>query len=583
MNKFFLRIGLIPVMAFAMMGIKAQTPAFPGAEGHGRYTTGGRGGAVYHVTNLNDSGTGSLRWALGKSGTKTIVFDVSGTIHLQSDLKTGKDNLTIAGQTSPGGICIADYPVVINSNNVIIRFLRFRPGDVNGSEPDGLGGTDKKNIMIDHCSVSWSVDEGLSVYGMENSTVQWCIVSEALRNSIHGKGQHGYGGNWGGKRASYHHNLIAHCESRVPRLGPRYTTQSEELVDIRNNVFYNWRGNGCYGGEAQKINIVNNYYKPGPATRYKTSETSEIRYRIASIGVRTTEYVTKYKEYAPTLHIWGKYFIDGNTVDGNEEVSNDNWTKGVYAQQTGKDVDGLWTQTTRDTIRLNEPLEMGYVTTHTAEKAYEKVLAYAGCSLYRDAVDERAVSDTRNNTATYRGVTDSDSGYPGYINTPSDTKPAGATADWTAWPELPADESVDLTDSDNDGIPDAWETAHGLDPNDSADGKQVNAEGYTHLEVYLNSLVEEIIAAQNQDGEVGFEEHVLSEVSSKAVVYADKGILYVENLQEGAKIEVYALTGTPVIMDRASSDNAFFILPTGIYITKIISAGSAESFKVWVD
>lgn len=212
--------------------------SFPGAEGHGRYTTGGRGGKVYHVTSLEDDGSqGTLRWALKQNGPKTIVFDVAGTIHLKSELRTGKDHLTIAGQTSPGGICLADYGFSINSNNVIIRFLRFRPGEASGKEPDGLGGCDKKDIMVDHCSVSWSVDECLSVYGMENSTVQWCIGSEALRKATHVKGAHGYGGNWGGHKASYHHNLIAHCESRVPRLGPRPSTLAlGECVDIRNNV-----------------------------------------------------------------------------------------------------------------------------------------------------------------------------------------------------------------------------------------------------------------------------------------------------------------------------------------------------------
>ena len=198
------------------------------------------------MTSLEDDGSqGTLRWALKQNGPKTIVFDVAGTIRLKSELRTGKDNLTLAGQTSPGGICLADYGFSINSNNVIIRFLRFRPGEDSGKEPDGLGGSDKKDIMIDHCSVSWSVDECLSVYGMENSTVQWCIASEALRKATHVKGAHGYGGNWGGHKASYHHNLIAHCESRVPRLGPRPSTLAlGECVDIRNNVFYNWAGNG---------------------------------------------------------------------------------------------------------------------------------------------------------------------------------------------------------------------------------------------------------------------------------------------------------------------------------------------------
>lgn len=253
-----------------------QLLAFPGAEGHGRSTTGGRGGSVYHVTTLEDNPTnpqkGSFRWALIQKGARTIVFDVAGTIKLKAQLKTTNDNLTIAGQTSPGGICIADYDFVINSNNVIIRFMRFRPGNVN-LDSDGLGGMDKKNIIVDHCSISWCTDECLSVYGMENSTVQWCLAAQALRDTPSKDKPHGFGGNWGGHYASYHHNMIAHCESRVPRLGPRPTTLAlTECVDIRNNVFYNWAGEGCYGGEDQHVNLVNNYYKPGPATDKASSK-----------------------------------------------------------------------------------------------------------------------------------------------------------------------------------------------------------------------------------------------------------------------------------------------------------------------
>ena len=239
--------------------------AFPGAQGHGRNTTGGRGGKIYHVTSLEDDGSvGTLRHALEQTGARTVVFDVSGTIHLKSTLNTRNANLTIAGQTSPGGICIADYPFVINSDNVIVRFLRFRLGiksedDNSGKaiDADALGGSDRKNVIVDHCSVSWSTDECLSVYGMQNSTVQWCMAYQALRTTSAKDGNHGYGGNWGGRYASYHHNIIAHCESRVPRLGPRYTTlaiEDGEYVDIRNNVYYNWNGQGCYGGEAQKAN-----------------------------------------------------------------------------------------------------------------------------------------------------------------------------------------------------------------------------------------------------------------------------------------------------------------------------------------
>lgn len=493
-------IKFIVLLVFLGMGVAAlwaqPTPAFPGAEGHGRYTSGGRGGKVIRVTNLQDNAagaaviTGSLRWALAdKSPAKTIVFDVSGTIHLKQQLKTERDNVTIAGQTAPGdGICIADYPFVLNSNNLIIRFLRFRVGDASGSEPDGIGGMDKKNIMIDHCSVSWSVDECLAVYGMENMTMQWCLGSEALRVATHAKGTHGYGAIWGGNKASFHHNLIAHCESRVPRLGPRPATQMSEYVDIRNNVFYNWAGEGCYGAEGMKVNIVNNYYKPGPATQ---KASANVKHRILKVDVRTTEYVTKYPSFAPAKHLWGKFYVDGNTVEGNPEVTGDNWTKGVYAQQSNSSkVDNLWTKTTQDTIRLSDPLETGYVTTHTAGLAYERVLEYVGCCLSRDEVDQRIINDVRNGTATYTASGNKQ----GYINTPFDTKPEGASDDWSPWPVLASRSPA--PDNNADGIPDGWLEANYPDKK----ANDLNGEGYTYLEVYLNSLVEEITGKQYEGG-----------------------------------------------------------------------------------
>ena len=467
--------------------------AFPGAEGHGRYTTGGRGGKVYHVTSLEDDGShGTLRWALKQNGPKTIVFDVAGTIRLKSELRTGRDNLTIAGQTSPGGICLADYGFSINSNNVIIRFLRFRPGEASGKEPDGLGGCDKKDIMVDHCSISWSVDECLSVYGMENSTVQWCIASEALRKATHVKGAHGYGGNWGGHKASYHHNLIAHCESRVPRLGPRPSTLAlGECVDIRNNVFYNWAGNGCYGGEGMCVNIVNNYYKPGPAT----PKNSPVRYRIAAIGVRIKKYCMNAdgtpNAWKPMEHVWGKFYVDGNIIEGNEEVTQDNWTKGFYGQINNASCDNTFTKKVKKEMRLSEPLDAGIITTHSAKQAYELVLDQAGCSRQRDAIDIRVIEETRNGTATYIGsVTKGAESVPGLIDLPADVKPEGATSPWPTLSDggITADE---LRDTDGDGIPDVWEAAHGLNPKDVSDGiaTTLSKEGYTNLEVYLNGLV----------------------------------------------------------------------------------------------
>lgn len=473
-----------------------KLPAFPGAEGFGRYVTGGRGGAVYHVTNLEDSGEGSLRWALAQKGTKTIVFDVSGTIHLKSPLSVSLGNVTIAGQTAPGdGICVADYPFTVNASNVIIRFMRFRLGDKYGDhEGDGLGGLDQKDLMIDHCSVSWSVDECLSFCGCSNTTVQWCISSQSMYQSQHAKGNHGYGGNWGGSGISYHHNLVIHHNSRTPRLGPRYTTQLDERMDMRNNVIYNWGGNGCYGGEAMTVNIVNNYYKPGPATLKRNTN---IQKRIAAVGVRTKDYVNRYTDYKPTLHVWGDYYVNGNVNTHYSSVTSDNWTNGMYNQIDASGNDGTYTATTKDTIKLAEPMDFMYVTTHDAATAYEKVLKYVGASLSRDWVDTLMVYDARYGKASRTGA--GNSGQPGIINTPSDNKPAGAGADWSAWPTLAGKPCP--TDTDRDGMPDEWEKANGLNANDASDRNAKNEEGYTMLEVYMNSLVAHIMEGGLEDGE----------------------------------------------------------------------------------
>lgn len=476
---------------------KELTPAFPGAEGFGRYVTGGRGGAVYHVTNLNDSGEGSLRWAIGQNGTRTIVFDISGTIRLKSSLNIKGGNLTIAGQTAPGdGICVADYPVSIQANNVIIRYMRFRLGNrhvtENGADGwDGLGAMDQQDIIVDHCSVSWSIDECLSVYGVKNATVQWCISSQSLQDAGHSKGSHGYGGNWGGSGITYHHNLMAHHESRMPRLGPRYTTQLDERMDMRNNVFYNWAGNGCYGGEAMNVNIVNNYYKPGPGTAQISSTKQR---RIAGIGIRTTQYVTNYTAYKPTEHVWGKFYVSGNVNSKFADVTGDNWTYGIYNQISNSSNDDLYTEVTKDTIKLDKPIGFVRVTTHPAGEAYRRVLSYAGCSKVRDAVDQLIVSDTQNGKATYTGA----GNHLGIIDSQEDNRPSDAASDWNAWPTLAGDTAP--ADTDGDGMPDTWEIANGLNPNDATDGTVAGADGYTNLENYMNSLVAGITEGQTAGG-----------------------------------------------------------------------------------
>ena len=528
-------------------------PAFPGAEGFGRYTTGGRGGAVYHVTKLDDDGSeGTFRWACNKSGTRTIVFDVSGTIYLKSTLQLKRGYVTIAGQTAPGdGICIADYPFEISSDNVIIRFMRFRLGNrhVDKHEGDGLGGMDRKNIIVDHCSISWSIDECLSVYGSKNITLQWNIVSQSLKNSGHSKGAHGYGGNWGGSGASYHHNLLAHHDSRVPRLGPRPGTQTDERMDLRNNVMYNWGGNGCYGGEGMNVNIAYNYYKPGPTTlKIKKAR----QYRLAAPGIRTVDYClnkssiasyyktatgvsvtdkdvsgssdgtnnyvtikgTKYlidmatnkidvngkqmtvawNDWKPMLHVWGKFYVEGNYNPNFADMNKNNFKYGLSDQidKSGNDK----TYPGDDVIRLTAPMTFEGVTTHTAQDAYDRVLAYAGASLHRDWVDEQMVNDTKNGVAAATGSGNTG----GIINSQDDNKPAGAGSDWSAWPNLVTDTSINVTDTDGDGIPDYWEDANGLDKNNKADGNQTDVEGYTNLERYMNSLVADIMTKENEGG-----------------------------------------------------------------------------------
>lgn len=544
----------------ATRSVSAQElqPAFPGAEGFGRYVTGGRGGNVFHVTNLNDSGEGSLRWALSQAGIKTIVFDVSGTIELKSKLNI-PSNTTIAGQTAPGdGICVADYPCAINGNNVIVRYMRFRLGNdyvtTNGADGwDGFGALDKNNYIIDHCSVSWSIDECLSCIGGKNITVQWCISAQSLRHAGHTKGNHGYGGNWGGSGASFHHNLMIHHESRTPRLGPRYTTQLDERMDMRNNVIYNWTGNGVYGGEAMKINIVNNYYKPGPG-----SPSGVKGMRIAAVNLRTTKYVTQYTAYKPTEHIWGKFFVDGNVNTKYSQVTEDNWTYGMYNQISNSDNDNLYTAVAKDTMRLRSPMPFPHTTTHSADVAYEKVLAYAGASLHRDSHDALMVSDCRDGIATYTGdyyekkatsPTEGKKNAAGIINSPYDNKPAGADDNWSPWPTLTS--NIPPVDTDGDGIPDSWEEEHGLDPNNAEDGKIVAEDGYTNLEHYLNSLVEDITEAQLADGTIeGYD--------------ATTAISDLVTAPVRATNNLYSVSGT--LLKRNASVEDIANQPKGIYI-----------------
>jgi len=442
--------------------------AFPGAEGFGKYTTGGRGGKVIIVSNLNDNGPGSFREAVEASGKRIVVFSVSGTIHLEKKLSI-KGDITIAGQTAPGdGICIADQPVGLGGDNIIVRYMRFRMGDkyqrqmgmVDGSGgDDAFGGTRRKNIIIDHCSVSWSTDEVFSVYAGDSTTLQWNIISEPLNYSYHFETgdkdweHHGYGGIWGGQHLSAHHNLFAHCVSRNPRFNGARLGATQELVDYRNNVIYNWGGNNVYGGEGGMYNLVNNYYRYGPSTNKST------RSRI----------VNPTRQEKPPIG-YGKFFVEGNYVDEASEVTKNNWL--------GIDMGNGGTEQEKKEAVMTQAFATVPIPAQTATDAYQSVLQQVGASLpVRDTLDARIISNVKNRTG---GIIDVQGGFPHATEFEKTIN---------AWPTLKS--LLAPTDSDKDGIPDSWERNNKLNPNDGADATKFSLHSfYSNIEVYINSLMQ---------------------------------------------------------------------------------------------
>ncbi len=493
-----------------------EVPAFPGAEGYARYAvTGGRGGKVIHVTNLNDSGTGSLRAAINTTGARIIVFDVAGYIDLKSDLEISKGDVTIAGQTAPSpGITLRYYTVQNKASNVIMRFIRIRRSQVKDVDDgaDATWGRHCNNIILDHCSFSWSIDETASYYDNRDFTMQWCSVSESLNNAGHDKGAHGYGGIWGGKCASFHHNLIAHHNNRTPRINSgRYAwdgydktkyanTVEAERVDLRNCVIYNWgTGNGAYGNMGGYLNIINNYYKAGPGT--KSSNNKRVFQASVDDGKNKIEKGTM-----------GRFYINGNYVTAASKPANYDWSgvktdgsedltftdNGGYYGEAGATVSiKLDSEVDADVLDAN-------TTTHSAETAFEKIIDYVGACLYRDDVDARHAEEARTGTATYTGSVAK--GILDKINDPS----ADADETLPSYPDLASTSRPDGFDTDGDGMPDAWETANGLNPNDASDGNLYTLDSkkwYTNVEVYINSIVESIVRAQNADAESAVDEY----------------------------------------------------------------------------
>ena len=450
--------------------------AFPTAEGFGKYASGGRGGRVVEVTSLDDSGPGSLRWALTEAATDsaTIVFRVTGIITLQKDIRARLHHVTIAGQTAPGqGILYRGGKLNLGgSKNVIIRNLRGRIGlrdDRDFIKGGSIGIENADTIIIDHCCFGWSGEENMTVYDNHYTTVQWCIVHEGLYNAGHQKGNRSYGCQWGGSPATFHHNLLAHNYNRSARLnGASNPSQDRNVfMEYQNNVNYNWgKPNSCYGGENEagpgsthECNFIGNYYKPGPATP------------DSSHFVQLSQ-ARKGKTLTGPSH----WYFSGNVMEHNRHATRHNWQ--AIDNLTGFALAQLRSDTllSHSTLQGSAFTFDSYRTTaESARKAYRHVLKRAG-TINRDTVEQRIVDEVEHGTARYKGSL----GRPGFIDSPADAE------GWPQYPVVPP-----LPDGDHDGMPDDWEKEHNLNPNDPEDRNTLTKAGYTALEVYMNSLMGE--------------------------------------------------------------------------------------------
>lgn len=524
---------------------KDDLVAFPGAEGYGRFTTGGRaidgrGSKVYYVTRLDDTGEeGTFRWAVttGDDTPRTVLFKVSGTIYLTKRVDI-KSNTTIAGQTAPGGgICITGYEPKLSSN-IIIRHIRFRAGDLPSEDEGCLGVENVENIVLDHCSFSWSREENLTLYDNKYTTTQWCIISESLYGSRHKKGKRGYATQWGGKRSTMHHCLLASNMSRSPRFnGVRPENHDRQAInEFTNNVIFNWGShNAIYGGECSaggatdynRVYMINNYYKPGPATK---SGTSSHRYWVSATGGSINEVGQWYlkgnkfelsSQWAPSSSIWSNAEL--------QKVNDDNYYGFVSNNSTR--AMNFWSlspsQALADKALLTEIVdELSYASYESADAAYQKVVKQAGASLPRfDEVDARILKEAAGEiTPQFKGAAfyDEEDNYvtpqAGIINTPNDiqlsahddfaalyeggraalyenaSQTISAEIDVTCYPRLQGDSyDEQVIDTDGDGLPDDYETANGLNPNDGSDGQRLTASGYSNLEIFLNGVADRTI------------------------------------------------------------------------------------------
>jgi pectate lyase len=427
---------IIPIVIFLSATFaQAQQLAFPGAEGYGRFALGGRGGKVLFVTNLNDKGPGSLRAAIEVQGPRIVVFKVSGTIKLESSLRIKHPRITIAGQTAPGdGICLRKYPLIISADDAVVRFIRVRLGDEADNKVDGIDVSDAQNVIVDHCSVSWTLDEAVNTYhGAKNVTIQWCLISESLHNSRLQQG-HGFAASLGGVNTSYHHNLLANNAGRNPSIAGEKSNPTINL-DFRNNVVFNWQYR-TLDGRPRSINVVNNYYKAGPA--------SDENLKI--VKIQSLEDGS-----------FGKWYVQGNVLeDRSRSRRRNNLIR----------VDSL--NTPLESAMIDEPVDFAPVSTETAAEAFTNVLLYAGAIRpKRDSHDERIIREVRTGKTTFGN---------GIIS--SQTEVGG-------WPKLLS--AQPQQDTDNDGMPDEWERRFNPKGDLSLQSSQdLDGDGYTNVEEYLN-------------------------------------------------------------------------------------------------
>lgn len=608
---------LILILFNSTITLSAQQSAFPGAEGWGRYATGGRavdekGSVVKYVTRLDDCTDdnlveGTLRWALrsGDDTPRTVLFAVSGTIKLTSRLKFAHPNVTMTGQSAPGGgVCISGANIYVCKDNVIIRHLRFRAGDEAGSNYSAIDIENTKHVIIDHCSFSWSMEENVTMYDNDSTTMQWCILSEPLYYSRHKKGVRGYGSQWGGEHSSFHHNLFAHCASRSPRLngardGNTNYGSHDQYVDteIANNVIFNWgKKEAVYGGECTvpdtlytiknktengvttkdtlsvhtgtyvHNNLVNNYYKPGPATdacaggnRWfarisHTSSTNKAKWYVSGNVMEENEF-----HYAN-----GKHTSEDVFGGDYSSINADNWFNAATSDaMKAIDIERGKSETHMNHFRSDSCGLSGLFVLDDANKAYQRVIENAGCLLpRRDEVDVRILAEAAGKRPVVHKGTYIPQ-YVGIIDSQNDLKPANADDNWSAWPDLSMQEGETIPDdTDKDGIPDEWETANNMNPNDPNDASAIAENGYSYLENYL-----ETITAKQDPTLPEIEVAIPQPEVNFSISIQQNGYVNITAEQNIKRITLYDVKGACV----ASSYSNNIVLPQEktIYILKI--------------